>query len=115
MKTEDIDKKIVAIDFDGVLNKYEGWKGENNLSTPQSGVAYFLGKISEDYNIVIFTCRDNRKVREWLEKYKLDQYITAVTMTKPQAYVYIDDRSITYDGSYSKVLEELENFRVWWE
>lgn len=109
------ERPIVAIDFDGVLNKYHGWRGENILEEPQAGVAYFLRKINKNYDVVIFTCRDIKKVREWLNEYKLSQYIRAVTMTKPHAYVYIDDRAITYNGSYSEVLEKLEEFCVWWD
>lgn len=114
-KNEETNRKTVAIDFDGVLNNYTGWKGDNDLSTPKSGINYFLKKISDEYDIVIFTCRDMSKVRDWLQTYDLDKYIRAVTMTKPKAYVYIDDRAITYNGHYDEVLEKLETFKTWWE
>ncbi|WP_323736285.1 hypothetical protein PXD04_10440 [Methanosphaera sp. ISO3-F5] len=114
-KTKTNNKPIVAVDYDGVLNQYEGWKGENHLPQPIKGVEQFLQKLSEEYNVVIFTCRDNKKVREWLREYELDKYVYAVTITKPQAVAYIDDRSIRYDGSYSEVLDQLSGFQTWWE
>lgn len=108
-------KKIVAVDFDGVLNRYNGWKGENELYPPQSGAKYFLKKLDEKYTVIIFTCRDTQKIWEWLKKYKLDQYIQEVTNKKPRAFAYIDDRAIEYNGSYKKVLKTLNEFKTWWE
>ena len=114
-KTKTNNKPIVAVDYDGVLNQYDGWRGENHLPKPIKGVKYFLQKLSEDYNVVIFTCRDHGAVRRWLQKHGLDDYVYAVTMTKPRAVAYIDDRAICYDGSYSEVLDKLSSFRTWWE
>lgn len=105
----------VAVDFDGVLNKYSGWNGENDLSTPQSGVQYFLKKLNEKYGVIVFTVRDKDKVKEWLKKYELDRYVIHVTDIKPKAVAYIDDRAIKYNGNYGEVLEKLERFKTWWE
>ena len=106
---------IVAVDFDGVLNRYTGWKGENKLFEPQSGVKYFLKKLNEDYDVVIFTCRNTEKVKKWLKDNELDMYIKGVTENKPKAIAYIDDRAINYDGSYEKTLKKLKDFKTWWE
>ena len=112
LETEPI---YVAVDFDGVLNKYEGWKGENDLSVPQSGVKYFLKKLNENYEVIIFTVRDTDKVKNWLEKHELSKYVIHVTDMKPKAVAYIDDRAINYDGNYEKVLNNLKDFKTWWE
>lgn len=114
-KIEDGYIPIVAVDFDGVLNRYTGWKGENILFEPQSGVKYFLKKLCEDYDVVIFTCRNTEKVKEWLKEHGLDRYVHGVTENKPKAVAYIDDRAINYDGNYNKVLKQLNNFKTWWE
>lgn len=106
---------IIAVDFDGVLNKYKGWEGENKLSVPQSGVKYFLEELNKDYSVIIFTVRDTDKVKEWLIKYELDKYVLHVTDMKPKAVAYIDDRAIKYNGNYGEVLKELEQFKTWWE
>lgn len=105
----------VAVDFDGVLNKYTGWNGEKDLSVPQSGVKYFLEKLDEEYNIIIFTVRDTDLVCDWLEKYELDKYVIHVTNMKLPAVAYIDDRSINYSGNYKEVLDTLKDFKTWWE
>lgn len=112
---KEYEKPFVAVDFDGVLNKYDGWRGEDYLFKPQSGVNYFLKKLNEDYTVIIYTCRYHDKVREWLKKYGLDEYVEAVTSVKPRACAYIDDRAIKYDGNYQEVLDELNSFEAWWE
>lgn len=122
---EDIEKQIklkqqkgrltVAVDFDGVINKYKGWDGENDLSVPQSGVKYFLEELNKEYSVIIFTARDTDKVEEWFKKYELDKYILHITNMKPRAVAYIDDRAINYDGNYKKVLNKLKEFKTWWE
>ena len=124
-KKEDIENQIklkqqkerltVAVDFDGVINKYKGWNGENDLSVPQSGVKYFLEELNKEYSVIIFTVRDTENVKKWLKKYGLDKYVIHVTDMKPKAIAYIDDRAITYKGNYSEVLKELEEFKTWWE
>lgn len=120
-RNEEIEQRLkgeyptIAVDFDGVLNKYNGWKGERDLSIPQSGVEYFLKKLNDTYSVIIFTVRDTDYVKEWLIKYKLDKYVFHVTNMKPKAVAYIDDRSINYDGNYEKVLKKLKNFKTWWE
>jgi len=106
---------VIAVDFDGVLNKYNGWKGENDLSVPQSSVKYFLEELNKDYSVIIFTARDTDKVEEWFKKYELDKYILHITNMKPRAVAYIDDRAINYDGNYKKVLNKLKDFKTWWE
>ena len=130
---EDIEKQIklkqqkgrltVAVDFDGVINKYKGWDGENDLSVPQSGVKYFLEELNKEYSVIIFTARDTDKVEEWFKKYELDKYILHITNMKPRAVAYIDDRAINYDGEdkiemrekEEKVLNKLKEFKTWRE
>jgi hypothetical protein len=107
-------KKTIYIDFDGVLNNYNGWLGEENLSTPKSGVEDFLKKLSENYEIYIFTARNSLYVINWLVKYNLKQDISTVTNIKSPAYAYIDDRAIKFDGDYSKIFTEQEDFKPHW-
>ena len=108
-------KKIIYVDFDGVLNEYKGWMGKENLFKPRKGVEDFLKDLSENYIIYIFTAREMRKVEVWLMKYKLLIYISNITNIKEPAHAYIDDRAIRFDGDYSKILSELEGFKPYWQ
>lgn len=112
---EETRRPLVALDFDGVMNKYQGWKGENTLYKPQTGLTKFITRIYKDYDIVIYTCRDIKKVYTWLEENHLRDYIIAVSNLKPRAHVYIDDRAITFKGDYEETYKELKEFKAWWE
>ena len=110
-----INKVQLCIDFDGVLNTYKGYKGENELYEPRQGAKEFLDRLSEVYTIIIFTTRNRDKVLEWLKQYELDQYVHDVTDIKIPAIAYIDDRALKFDGDYEKVIDELRDFKVHWE
>jgi len=108
-------KKKIFLDFDGVLNTYNGWQGENELFEPMSYAKEFLKKLSEKYEIYVFTARNREKVYKWLIKYFLDDYICDVPNKKEPAYAYIDDRALKFDGDYGKILEDIENFKPYWK
>ena len=108
-------KKKIYIDFDGVLNNYNGWKGNNELFEPQTGVKDFLNKLSLSYKIYIFSARNPLDIADWLIKHNLRKYISNITNVKNPAYAYIDDRAIRFDGDYSKILFELEDFKPHWQ
>ena len=108
-------KKRVYIDFDGVLNNYTGWMGTENLSTPKVGVKDFLEKLSQSYEIYVFTTRDRETVYNWMIRYHLDDYIEDVTNIKEPVFVYIDDRAINFGGDFSKTITDIENFTPYWK
>lgn len=109
--------KTIALDFDGVFNTYTKWDGEDNLYEPREGLTEFLEtlKYTLGATLVIFTCRDTNKIKEWLIKYDLDDLIKDITNFKPKCEVYIDDRGIHFDGDYNKVLFNLELFQPHWK
>ena len=108
-------KKNICVDFDGVLNTYTGWAGEDELFEMREGCANFLEKLSQNYYISIFTTRKPKAVWKWLKKYKLDKYVNDVTNTKIPAEFYIDDRAITFDGDFRKTFANIENFIPHWK
>ena len=108
-------KMNICVDFDGVLNTYNGWKGEEELFEPMIGAREFLQVLSKKYNVIILSTRPYPKIWEWLKKYDLKQYVKDVTNHKTGAIAYIDDRGLKFDGNYSKVLKELDGFKAHWE
>ena len=106
-------KPLVCVDFDGVLNDYEGWRVPNYMYKPLPGTKEFLKKLSEKYTVGIFSTRDPFRLRQWLELYHIP-YDEIVTKKVP-ALAYIDDRALRFDGNYDKVLYELERFKTHWE
>src|SRR6266851_1744175 len=104
--------KTVAIDFDGVLNIYDGWQGEDELFEIRPGAKKFLQMIFEEgYEIVIYTTRDSVNVIRWLSKYELCSFVHHVTDKKPPAIAYIDDRGICFNGDFLKTYKDLINFK----
>ena len=106
-------KLNICVDFDGVLNNYTGWKGEEELFTPKKHSKEFLQRLNDEYNIIIFTSRDTDNVKEWMDLYQMPY--NSITNIKEGAYAYIDDRALKFNGNYNECLENLKEFKAYWE
>ena len=49
-------KKTICVDFDGVLNEYNGYE-EGNLGEPLSASKEFIRQLRKKYKVVILTSR----------------------------------------------------------
>lgn len=108
-------KKDICIDFDGVLNTYTGWQGENELFEMREGCDRFLAQVSEIYNVIIFTTRNADLIWLWLKKYNLEKFVKQVTNIKIPAEIYLDDRAINFEGDFDKIISEISNFIPHWK
>ena len=87
----------VAIDFDGVLAEYEGYKGEEILGKPVKGAKEFINKIvSSGLTYFIFTTRPAKKIKSWIKENDFPEP-ESITNEKIPAPLYIDDRSIKFE------------------
>lgn len=107
-------KPNLCIDFDGVLNNYKGYDGDN-LGTPREGAREFLETLSHQYTIIILTARRYDKVMKWMDEHDLLKYVDNVTNIKPVAFAYIDDRAIPFMGDYESTLHTLSIFEPYWK
>jgi hypothetical protein len=119
-----------------------GWKGANVIPDPPVPELFdFLVEASKEFQIAIFSSRSNQSggidaMKEWFVAWYVDwiqsQPITelpAYSMTraeatpivtamlhfpteKPPAFVGIDDRVLTFDGTWPS-LTSLQNFKPW--
>lgn len=117
-------KKIIYVDFDGVLNSYQTKFDQNNPThlpdPPVAGAIEWLSRASEKFDIVIFTCRmlhpeTEAALHHWFFKHGLPNHVIdhlAFSCTKRGSEVYIDDRAWRFEGTFPD-LEELENFKPW--
>lgn len=106
-------EKIVSIDFDGVLSRYNGFQGENITGKPIDGAKEFiLNLIDSGYKPIVFTTRKPKLISNWLKKFNFPDI--EVTNTKYPSSVYIDDRCVKFDGNYSKLVNDLREYDVYW-
>lgn len=98
----------IAVDLDGVLAKYDGWKDIEHIGSPISGAREFLAEISRKYRVIIHTARfSNARVKDshererlrnlieiWLRQNKMDFDEVFVGVGKPLASAFVDDRAV---------------------
>lgn len=99
-----MNKKTVAIDFDGVIHKYsEGWKDGEIYDEPVEGSFEAIHELYvRGYSVAIFSTREPEDMREWFGKWhrkkfpKREIVSPNFTKEKPPAIAYIDDRGIRF-------------------
>jgi len=97
-------KGFVSFDFDGVLAKYNGWKGFDILGEPIKEVIKVVQKLyKEKYYIIIWTGRqDTPTLRKWLQDNNIPYHTInnpkhnppVASAMKPYFQAVIDDRAI---------------------
>lgn len=117
--------KKVAVDFDGVISVYEGWKGLGSFGPLVPGVVQELQEMRErGMTIIINTTRgqDINCVREYLrangvpyDHINVNAPETAknVSDRKIHADVYIDDRAIPFEGKWDGMADRVQRFLPW--
>jgi hypothetical protein len=111
---EQPEKESIAVDFDGVIHGYsKGWQDGSTYDQPIDGVKSALEMLGKDYKIVIYTARLNPECGDATEQYQivadyLDQYeipYDEISLYKPIAKYYVDDRAIHFKDWNSTLLE----------
>lgn len=99
---------IVAVDFDGVIAQYDGWKGQGVYGEPMAGAVRALQKLAaEGWEIIIWTCRNLEErptLAAYLDRYgipysQINDHSNTFSKPTPKVYadVYIDDRAWRFD------------------
>lgn len=113
-------QRTIAVDFDGVIANYDGWKGPGVLGAPREDVVRALCDLSaEGWKIVIHSTRGEEEIGGYLARHSIPydeinrntDYRT--TGLKPVADIYWDDRSVCYSGDAQNDLARIRNFRTW--
>jgi hypothetical protein len=122
-------KSILCLDFDGVIHSYSsGWQGADVIPDPpvEGSIAFMLNALNH-FDVVIFSSRSNQRgglkaMQNWLRKHAMGVWyespcgpgledIRFVT-EKPSAMVTLDDRAITFEGTWPTI-ETLKQFKPW--
>lgn len=104
--------KTIAIDFDGVLHKYNGWQN-GKIDEPISGSLEAIKTLSAKRSVIIFTTRPEEIVKKWLKKYGFPDLV--VTNKKEKFYVMVDDRGLRFDGKWTdEIIRSIFKFEPYW-
>lgn len=117
-------KPILCLDFDGVLHSYvSGWRGADNIpDDPVPGAAAFIWEALLHFDIQIFSSRSCQSggidamqmwmiARMGMDRKTVMEFVGWPT-EKPAAMITIDDRAITFTGTWP-AMEALLNFKPW--
>jgi len=123
-------KPILCLDFDGVIHSYtSGWSGAAIISDPPvRGALDFLVVAHKHFNVQIYSSRSSQPggieaMQEWLQ-YCLEEHAPEINVielvykhikwpiSKPPAMVTIDDRALTFNGTWPPI-SDLLNFKPW--
>lgn len=117
-------KKVLAVDLDGTLLQYDGWKGEAHYGEPNPGMREVLKQVAEaGWVIVIWTTRGgDGAIRRHLSKHNIPfDYINKNPHGPPGASpkifadVYLDDRALRFEGETAGLAEKILAAEPWFE
>lgn len=112
--------KTIAVDFDGVIAEYDGWKGFGILGMPRRDVLAALRTLhAEGWKIIIHTTRGEEEISGYLIEHGIPHHEINRNSDyrtlggKPVADVYWDDRALCYSGNAELDLDQIRSFRTW--
>jgi hypothetical protein len=117
-------KKIICVDFDGVIHSYEsGWKGATVITDkPVEGAISWLEKMCQldDFEINIYSSRSKEPgaveaMKMWLFAHGMhvsELDLIGFPTQKPSAWMTIDDRAFCFKGKFPNV-NWLRDFKPW--
>ena len=108
-------KQLILLDLDGVLNTYCGIYNPNVIPPIRNGAKEFIIKLAQNYNLKLFTNRNSELAKKWLKENGIDQYFLGVTNNKGPAFIYIDDRALTFNGNFEETLLKIYAFKPFWK
>jgi hydroxymethylpyrimidine pyrophosphatase-like HAD family hydrolase len=117
--SEENNGKIICFDFDGVIAKYDGWKGADVFGAPHWDVVDAMKQLkAAGYRIIIWTTRKvTPALKAYLQRNNVPyesinscRHNPPGTSGKPIYHVFIDDRAIGYRGQKSaKLIRSIEH------
>lgn len=100
-------RKTVCVDLDGVLARYDGWKGDDHIGDPIPGAVESVTALAKFARVTIHSIRlnpvdpitreprDNSdRVGSWLRANKFPPVTLWLKEGKPIAAAYVDDRAV---------------------
>jgi len=104
----------IAIDLDGTLAYYDGYKGPTHIGKPIKNMIERVKKLIDDGNTIkIFTARANDKesipaIKKWCLEY-LGKELDVTNVKEKDFAMFIDDRAVAVEKNTGKLLSPLLN------
>lgn len=116
----------VCIDFDATIAYYDGWKGHGVFGKPLPECRKMLGKLKKlGWIIIVNTCRseteliikylDGNKIPYDYINYNPENTKLGLSLAKPIADVYVDDRAVKFEGDWTKTFRDILQHKRWYE
>lgn len=122
-------KPILCLDFDGVIHSYtSGWKGADVIPDPiVEGTISFMLRALEHFRVAVFSSRSNQRggiaaMQAYLKEQAGNCWYDSPAgpglenvewpTEKPAAFLTIDDRALTFDGTWCDP-KTLLDFKPW--
>lgn len=108
---------VIAVDLDGTLAEYDGWKGEDHIGAPRLLARESMQKLKQaGYKIIIWTVRGNtQRVEGWLRQNLIPYDHINYNNKQPRgssgkvaADIYIDDRAVPANNPWPVILRDVE-------
>lgn len=115
--------KTICIDIDGTICRYSVWQGESHFGEVLPDASESIRRLHNDgWYIIIYSTRSSKdEIRRFLEEQGI--YHDSINHNpyqpynaiggKPIADVYLDDRAVTFKGSWHEAYKEVVNFIPW--
>ena len=101
-------RPTIAVDLDGVLAQYNGWKGVEHIGPPIPGAGPFMERLMKLGKVMVYTTRTNtlnlkeghnagelvERVTNWLVTHNIPHDGIHHEGGKPLCAVIIDDRAV---------------------
>lgn len=100
-------RPIVAVDLDGVLARYDGWRGIDHIGDPLPGAVEFTRRLAAFAEVLVWTTRCSPEanppydaeelvgvVMDWLNRHGFCWHRVWAGRGKPIAAAYVDDRAV---------------------
>jgi hypothetical protein len=123
------DKPVLCLDWDGVIHSYaSGWHGATVIPDPPvKGALEFLARAVLHFDVHVYSSRSHwpggiKAMQDWLMHHAIiasggatPDWLDKIEWPaeKPPAFVTLDDRAITFTGTWPE-LAELKAFEPWW-
>lgn len=99
-------RKVIALDFDGVLHDYHGWNG-GKTGEPIPGMIVLVDiLVAKGAYVIVFTTRDKMIVAEWLALHGFPA-MDVRNDKWSRIDVFVDDCAVTFTPKHVRVAPEV--------